>query len=176
VLLLVGCGSNKRRRKCFSIVWLAFIWVLWKTRNDYVFSNVAVDVPAAVDRVQRLSWLWFMNNTAKDACLLYEWVWSPTVCKMYWLGLVLCGFLVLCGVWSPTVCKMYWLGLVLCGFLVLCGVGGAVCSFFPGAVLPQVDWLPPIFCFCLLCICIALAAIVVPFLTSLHFLCFVVFQ
>jgi hypothetical protein len=35
--VLVGCGLNKRRRKCFSIIWLAFIWVLWRTRNEYMF-------------------------------------------------------------------------------------------------------------------------------------------
>jgi hypothetical protein len=78
--LFVSGGSNKRRRKCFSIVWLAYVWVLWKTRNDIVFNNVAVDVPAVVDRIQRLSWYWFLHNTAKDSCLLYEWVWSPTDC------------------------------------------------------------------------------------------------
>jgi hypothetical protein len=80
--LLVGGGSNKRRRKCFSIIWLAYVWVLWKTRNDVVFNNVAVDVPTVVDRIHRLSWFWFLNNTAKDSCLLYEWVWSPTDCMM----------------------------------------------------------------------------------------------
>jgi hypothetical protein len=118
VLLLVGCGSNKRRRKCFSIVWLAFIWVLWKTRNDYVFSNVAVDVLAAVDRVQRLSWLWFMNNTAKESCLLYEWVWSPTDCMMCWWSHFMLMFVV---DWVPCIllvivvpCLDYFAHLVIC--------------------------------------------------------------
>jgi hypothetical protein len=80
--LVVGGGSNKRRRKCFSIVWLAYVWVLWTTRNEVIFKNGVADVPTAVDRIQRLSWYWFLHITAKDSCLLYEWVWSPTDCML----------------------------------------------------------------------------------------------
>ncbi|MCI04536.1 putative ribonuclease H protein, partial [Trifolium medium] len=35
---LVGCGGNKKIRKGFSIVWLAFVWVIWRVRNDRVFK------------------------------------------------------------------------------------------------------------------------------------------
>jgi hypothetical protein len=54
--MLVGCGSNRKRRKCLSIVWLAFVWVVWKIRNDRVFNNITVDGLAAVDLIQRLSY------------------------------------------------------------------------------------------------------------------------
>jgi hypothetical protein len=37
------------------VIWLAFVWVLWKVRNDRVFNNVVVDVPAIFDLVQRMS-------------------------------------------------------------------------------------------------------------------------
>jgi hypothetical protein len=52
--VIVGNGSNKKRRKGLSVV----------------------------DHVQRLSWIWFMNNTAKVPFLLYEWIWNPGDCML----------------------------------------------------------------------------------------------
>lgn len=37
--ILVGTGGNKKIRKGISIVWLAYVWVLWRVRNDRVFNN-----------------------------------------------------------------------------------------------------------------------------------------
>jgi hypothetical protein len=34
-VMLVGYGSNKKQRKVFSIAWLAFVWALWKSRNQW---------------------------------------------------------------------------------------------------------------------------------------------
>ncbi|GAU48811.1 hypothetical protein TSUD_406440 [Trifolium subterraneum] len=78
----VGCGSNKKRKKGFSIVWLAFVWALWQARNDRVFNNKEVKVEEVVVYIQRLSWRWFLSNTAKGPCLLYEWVWNPGDCML----------------------------------------------------------------------------------------------
>jgi hypothetical protein len=75
--MMVGYGSNKKRRKGLAVIWLAFIWAIWKVRNDRVFNNVAVDVGVVVDLTQRLSWKWFLNSTARGSCLLYEWIWNP---------------------------------------------------------------------------------------------------
>jgi hypothetical protein len=52
--VLVGYGSNKQRRKGLAIVWIAFVWVVWKTRNNKVFDNATVDVLVMVDLVKRL--------------------------------------------------------------------------------------------------------------------------
>jgi hypothetical protein len=60
--MFVGCGSNKKQRKGFSIIWLGFIWAMWKVRNNRVFNNTMVDAFTVVDRVQRLSWQWFLNT------------------------------------------------------------------------------------------------------------------
>ncbi|MCI16926.1 pantothenate synthetase [Trifolium medium] len=79
---LVCSGRNKRLKKGFSIVWLAFIWVIWRSRNEKIFNNVAGVVGDAVDMIQRVSWQWFLNNTAKTPCLLYEWVWNPGDCML----------------------------------------------------------------------------------------------
>jgi hypothetical protein len=54
--LFVGCGSNKKRRKGFSIIWLAFVWAMWKVRNDRVFNNITVDTTVVVELIQRLSY------------------------------------------------------------------------------------------------------------------------
>ncbi|CAJ2647023.1 unnamed protein product [Trifolium pratense] len=54
--LLVGCGGNKKIRKGYSIVWLAFMWVIWQLRNDRVFNNMVGNEDDAVDSIQRLSW------------------------------------------------------------------------------------------------------------------------
>jgi hypothetical protein len=80
--MLVGCGSNKKRRKGFSVVWLAYIWAVWKARNDRIFNNVVFDASVVMNNAQRLSWHWFMNNTAKSPSLLYEWEWDPGECMM----------------------------------------------------------------------------------------------
>jgi hypothetical protein len=80
--VMVGSGLGKKRRKGFSIVWLAFIWWMWKSRNDVVFNNVTFDGPMVLDSIKQASWQWFVNNTAKGPCLLYEWEWEPTVCML----------------------------------------------------------------------------------------------
>ncbi|MCH84701.1 putative ribonuclease H protein [Trifolium medium] len=80
--LLVGSGGNKKIRKGFSIVWLAFVWVLWRARNDRVFNNVGDSVDNVVERIQRTSWQWYLHKTAKGSSLLYEWIWNPGDCMM----------------------------------------------------------------------------------------------
>ncbi|GAU50757.1 hypothetical protein TSUD_272720 [Trifolium subterraneum] len=80
--LLVGCGRNKKIRKGFAIVWMAFIRVIWKVRNERVFNNATVEVTDAVDMVQRLSWQWYLNKMASSSCLLYEWIWNPCECML----------------------------------------------------------------------------------------------
>jgi hypothetical protein len=74
---LIWCGGNKKIRKGFSIVWLAFVWVIWRARNGRVFNNVTGTVEGTVDTIQRLSWQWYLNKTVKGSSLLYEWVWNP---------------------------------------------------------------------------------------------------
>ncbi|WJX67429.1 hypothetical protein P8452_51895 [Trifolium repens] len=81
--LLVGYGTNKKRRKGFSVVWLAYVWAVWKARNDRVFNNIAFDASVVMDNIKRLSWNWFMHSTAKRPCLLYEWEWEPGDCMIY---------------------------------------------------------------------------------------------
>jgi hypothetical protein len=64
-VMLVGSGTDKKRRKSYSLVWLAYIWVMWKTRNDLIFNNKAATVEEVVDFIQRTSWQWYLHNVAK---------------------------------------------------------------------------------------------------------------
>jgi hypothetical protein len=81
---LVACGSNKKIRRGFSSVWMAFLWVIWKTRNDRIFKNTDASVDEVLDCIQRLSWQWFLNKGAMNSCLLYEWIWNPCDCMIRW--------------------------------------------------------------------------------------------
>jgi hypothetical protein len=89
--LLVDSGRNKRIRKGISIVWVAFVWVIWRCRNDRIFNNVVGMVADTMDQIQRLSWQWYLSMTVKDACLLYEWIWDPGECMVRGWSMLFCS-------------------------------------------------------------------------------------
>jgi hypothetical protein len=78
--MVVGCATNKAAREGLILIWNAFMWVVWRSRNDSVFNNKAADTVEMVEQIQLLSWMWFLNRKAKGPCLLYEWKWSPLDC------------------------------------------------------------------------------------------------
>jgi hypothetical protein len=78
--MLLCSGRNKKIKKGFSTVGMTAVWVIWRIRNDRIFNNGNGTVAEAMDTIQRISWQWFLNNTAKGSCLLYEWVWDPGDC------------------------------------------------------------------------------------------------
>jgi hypothetical protein len=129
---LVCSGRNRKIRKGFSSVWLAFIWVIWKIRNDRVFNNVNGDVDTAVDCIQRLSWQWFLNIVAANSCLLYEWVWDPDVCMNRWLfGCLVRGFWLVAAT-SFVFCLLLFLCFAALGLLyviISCWASGNYIDF-----------------------------------------------
>ncbi|GAU23765.1 hypothetical protein TSUD_128700 [Trifolium subterraneum] len=55
----VGLGADRKARNIFSLVWLAVVWSIWKSRNDVIFSGRPFSVDVLVDRAKRSSWIWF---------------------------------------------------------------------------------------------------------------------
>jgi hypothetical protein len=151
---MLHSGKNKRLKKGFSTVWLTVIWVVWKMRNERVFNNGNGAVADAMDLIQRLSWQWFLNNSAKRSCLLYEWIWDPGDCMLRWevffwcrrrcCGCVFCQLLVsLAAVFRAWVC-------CCCFFLFFHGSG---CCIFLQCFCFLSLWLVvlPSLLFCMVC-------------------------
>jgi hypothetical protein len=134
--LFVGCGTNKKRRKGFSIIWLSFVWAMWKTRNDRIFNNISVDSRTVVDLIQRLSWQWFVSNMATGPCLLYKWTWNPGDSILRWLCFVFgfCSFCNFCSlllflVGFPLFLAALFVLFPLWNFFVLFCLIGTSCAF-----------------------------------------------
>jgi hypothetical protein len=49
--LFVTSAGNKKDKVGLSLIWHAFIWVIWKARNDGVFSNNVVTVDESVNQI-----------------------------------------------------------------------------------------------------------------------------
>jgi hypothetical protein len=54
--MIFRCGTNKRGKAALIIVWHAYVWGNWKTRNEYVFRNGTVTVDEVVEYIKLLSW------------------------------------------------------------------------------------------------------------------------
>jgi hypothetical protein len=78
--MLIGYAKGKRQKEGLVLIWISFMWVIWKVRNDRIFNNGEVNVEDMVDQIKVLSWQWFISRVAKGPCLLYEWSWSPFDC------------------------------------------------------------------------------------------------
>jgi hypothetical protein len=81
--VLIGCGKNKKESVGLCLIWNAFMWVLWSTRNGVIFNNDVVLVDEVADKIKRLSWKWYVGRVAKGSFLLYEWEWSPLDCMVH---------------------------------------------------------------------------------------------
>ncbi|WJX96923.1 hypothetical protein P8452_78057 [Trifolium repens] len=75
-----NCVTNKKQKAVMCLIWSAFMWTLWRVRNDLVFNNKVINIEEIVDRIKLVSWQWFIGRLAKSPCLLYEWEWSPIDC------------------------------------------------------------------------------------------------
>jgi hypothetical protein len=76
----VAFASSKKRKQGLLLIWHAAIWVIWKVRNDRIFSNKAFTAEEVADLVQVTAWRWFLGCLTKHPCLLYEWQHEPLCC------------------------------------------------------------------------------------------------
>jgi uncharacterized membrane protein len=76
----VGAARNKKVAKGFALIWHTTIWLIWRSRNEVLFSNGTRDLVRVVDDVKLLSWRWGLARRAFKICLFYEWCCEPGSC------------------------------------------------------------------------------------------------
>jgi hypothetical protein len=76
----VAAAINKKAVKGFSLIWHTTIWVIWRARNEVLFSNGARDLVKVVDDIKLLSWRWGLARRSVNICLFYEWCCEPGFC------------------------------------------------------------------------------------------------
>ncbi|GAU37496.1 hypothetical protein TSUD_275480 [Trifolium subterraneum] len=72
--------KKKNGFKGVLLVWHAVIWVLWRLRNERIFSGTIVEPSEIFDRVQYVSWKWLLAIKVNSPCLFYEWCVNPSEC------------------------------------------------------------------------------------------------
>ncbi|MCH92943.1 F-box family protein, partial [Trifolium medium] len=53
---MTGAAPNKKVRKGFALIWHARVWMIWRSRNDIIFSNGVKDPGRVIDDIKLLSW------------------------------------------------------------------------------------------------------------------------
>jgi hypothetical protein len=54
--MFVGCGLGKFRRKGFGLIMHAFIWSIWRARNNRIFNGGVIDPDEIFDSIKRIFW------------------------------------------------------------------------------------------------------------------------
>jgi hypothetical protein len=73
----LGMGRGRKDRMGWLLIWKT---IVWKSRNDIIFSEWTFFVECLVDRVKLLSWKWFLGKNSGSHCFFYEWGIHPTLC------------------------------------------------------------------------------------------------
>ncbi|CAJ2675952.1 unnamed protein product [Trifolium pratense] len=76
----LNCYRKKNGFKGVLLVWHAVIWVIWRVRNERIFSGKFVEPPEIFDRIQYTSWNWLLAKKISSPCLFYEWCVNPMNC------------------------------------------------------------------------------------------------
>jgi hypothetical protein len=84
ISLFVGFLSSLKRGKKLPkgimIVWHAVMWVIWRVRNDKIFSDKSIILEDVFDRIKCNSWRWLLARKPISHCLYYEWCVNPLDC------------------------------------------------------------------------------------------------
>ncbi|GAU38757.1 hypothetical protein TSUD_64880 [Trifolium subterraneum] len=57
-----GAAANKKVRNGFALIWHTTIWMIWKSRNNIIFSNGEIDSEQVADAIKLMSWRWGMSR------------------------------------------------------------------------------------------------------------------
>ena len=101
-------GMPRSTHMFFKVIWLAFVWVLWKDRNNCVFNNMTFDHLALIEKIKLNSFLWLKLNQVLFVYSFHDWWKHPLLWCLCIIGTSDCVFFgcwhllhILCGVFSP---------------------------------------------------------------------------
>jgi hypothetical protein len=76
----VGAAASKKGRLGHYLIWHATVWMIWRSRNNIIFSYGVIDSEKVEDDIKLLSWRWGLSRHKIPICLFYEWCWDPGLC------------------------------------------------------------------------------------------------
>ncbi|PWA85084.1 RNA-directed DNA polymerase, eukaryota, Reverse transcriptase zinc-binding domain protein [Artemisia annua] len=62
-----------RKRKHVNLIILSYCWIIWKIRNDSIFSNKNPSFRFAAKELKSLSYLWLKNRSQKPCMEWSKW-------------------------------------------------------------------------------------------------------
>jgi hypothetical protein len=132
--MLVGCGTGKIRKKGLSLIWHAFIWSIWRARNNRIFNDGVIDPEEIFDSIKRILWLWFIERMAMvlvfsmsgagtrenvsiddGAVLVFSLCCGVSLCSAF-----SCYVLLLCCIVLPFGCNCFAIILLLSRLISYC--------------------------------------------------------
>ncbi|CAL0312877.1 unnamed protein product [Lupinus luteus] len=72
--------SHRKLSNLWSIIWLATIWSIWLTTNDFIFKDVHPSLQKILDSAKVQSWLWINGKTDNDIITFLDWISNPISC------------------------------------------------------------------------------------------------
>ncbi|GKV40811.1 hypothetical protein SLEP1_g48412 [Rubroshorea leprosula] len=67
-------------RAGWDVVWLAFIWSIWMSRNGKIFRNSEYEVNRIFELVQLRAFNWIKGKANEYSFNMYEWMMEPVLC------------------------------------------------------------------------------------------------
>ncbi|KAJ9547947.1 hypothetical protein OSB04_020490 [Centaurea solstitialis] len=71
-------GDDNRKRVIKDVVWHAYLWFIWKGRNEVVFAKSVFIPRMVVDGIHRLAFRWVQNRSSFGRSLK----WDDWSCNM----------------------------------------------------------------------------------------------
>jgi len=65
-------GLPRASYSYLKVIWLAFIWVTWKEKNNCIFKSTVTDPHSILDKVKRVSFLWLSATSVPLAFGFYD--------------------------------------------------------------------------------------------------------
>lgn len=73
-------GLPRYTHTYLQVIWQSTVWVIWKERNNRIFTNKARDLICLLDSVKFLSFSWLQANLHFTAFSYNDWWRNPLLC------------------------------------------------------------------------------------------------